>query len=229
MITQDRKSLLLATALAAQAGFVDALGFIHLGGFFISFMSGNSTRFAVGLAGSGFHFAVLLPFALIALFVIGVMLGAALGHIERRKKPAKILALVFALLSGAAIAHHFNLDALAVALMVMAMGAENDVFVSKGEVSVAVTYMTGTLVKLGQRLAGNLLGEEKKPWLPFLILWLGLILGAVLGSVAYAYIGLDALFLTAAFAGGVALFIQFDPYGPGPRRRKTDDVRGTAA
>ena len=40
-----------ATAQAqasALAGFVDAVAFIQSGGFFVSFMSGNSTRMAVG-------------------------------------------------------------------------------------------------------------------------------------------------------------------------------------
>ena len=42
---------LFAALLSGLAGFVDAIGFIKLGGFFVSFMSGNSTRLAVALAG----------------------------------------------------------------------------------------------------------------------------------------------------------------------------------
>ena len=41
---------LTTVLLAALAGIVDALAFSGLGGFFASFMSGNSTRFGVGLA-----------------------------------------------------------------------------------------------------------------------------------------------------------------------------------
>ena len=40
----SRRQALLAAGLTATAGFVDGLAFIHLGGYFVSFMSGNSTR-----------------------------------------------------------------------------------------------------------------------------------------------------------------------------------------
>jgi len=40
----------LACALSALAGYVDGIGFLHLGGLFVSFMSGNSTRMGVSLA-----------------------------------------------------------------------------------------------------------------------------------------------------------------------------------
>nr|WP_295670961.1 DUF1275 family protein [Sphingomonas sp.] len=33
-----------------MAGYVDAVGFLATGGYFVSFMSGNSTRLAVGIA-----------------------------------------------------------------------------------------------------------------------------------------------------------------------------------
>lgn len=41
---------MLAATLSALAGYVDAVGFMTLGGFFVSFMSGNSTRLGVGLS-----------------------------------------------------------------------------------------------------------------------------------------------------------------------------------
>lgn len=73
----ENRYRLLAIGLAVLAGFVDALGFLKLGGMFVSFMSGNSTRMAVGVAipaqGS------LFVGALIAAFVLGVMVGTGLG------------------------------------------------------------------------------------------------------------------------------------------------------
>ncbi len=46
----DLRNLVLALALSALAGFFDGIGFLHLGGLFVSFMSGNSTRMSVSLA-----------------------------------------------------------------------------------------------------------------------------------------------------------------------------------
>ena len=46
----SRANIALACALSALAGYVDAIGFLHLGGLFVSFMSGNSTRMGVSLA-----------------------------------------------------------------------------------------------------------------------------------------------------------------------------------
>jgi uncharacterized protein DUF1275 len=40
----SRHNVILACALSALAGYVDGIGFLHLNGLFVSFMSGNSTR-----------------------------------------------------------------------------------------------------------------------------------------------------------------------------------------
>ena len=53
----------------------------------------------------------------------------------------------------------------------------------------AATYMTGNLVKLGQGIVAAFQGGGRLAWLPFLLLWLGLVAGAVCGVVARLFSG----------------------------------------
>lgn len=89
--------------------------------------------------------------------------------------------------------------------MVLAMGAENAVFAEDGEVRIGLTYMTGTLVKLGKRLTSAFLGGDPLGWAPYLLLWLGLLAGAFLGAIAYHQLGFPALWAAALAAGALAL------------------------
>lgn len=198
MIRHDRPAQVLAVALSALAGFVDACGYIALGGFFVSFMSGNSTRLGLGLAHD--MPAALEAGSLIGTFLAGVMLGSLTGHVARSRRRPAVLALVTALLALAAYLGATRLSWPSALFLALAMGAENAVFERGGEVQIGLTYMTGTLVKFGQRLVGALLGGAPMAWLPYLLLWLGLAGGAVSGAVAYLHFGPNGLWIAAAAA-----------------------------
>ncbi len=195
MIRADRRNRTLAVGLAAVAGFVDAVGFIHLGGFFVSFMSGNSTRMVVR-ATAGDRAQAMEAAGLIGLFVLGVMGGSLLGAVASRRRLV-ILSVVAVLLAvAAALGTHGHATG-AILTMVLAMGAENAVFERDGEVQIGLTYMTGTLVKFGQRLVLALRGDRPLGWLPYLALWTSLVTGAGLGAWAYPIFGLAALYCAA--------------------------------
>ena len=192
-----------AIALAAVAGFVDAIGFLALGGRFVSFMSGNSTRLAVdGARGTA---DAWLAGGLIGAFVTGVVAGTLVGRTVGPRRQAAVVGLVAAILTGAAALVDAGLPRAAVALLAVAMGAENAVFERDGEVAIGVTYMTGTLVKVGQHLATAVAGGARFGWLPYLGLWLGLLAGGVAGAFADFALGLDAIWLAAGAATLLAL------------------------
>ena len=185
------------------------MGFLALGGFFVSFMSGNSTRLAVGLAERSS--AATLAAALVALFVVGVVAGATVGRLAGRHRAPVVLVLVAVWLAAAAVLGRLTGPGAAAAAMALAMGAENAVFEKDGEAPFGLTYMTGTLVKLGQRLAAALAGGPRWAWAPYLLLWAGLVCGAVLGALAHAAVGLQGLWLAAtvaAVAAAVAARLQ---------------------
>ena len=217
MIRYDRNCRRFAVALAAMAGFVDAVGFLSADGYFGSFMSGNTTRLGVDL-GTDVVRAVT-PAFLIAGFVAGVTGGALLSiRAGRYRKPA-VLALVAALLLAGATARALGLPAAMLATLVMAMGAINNTFQRDGEVAIGLTYMTGALVKLGQGLAGWLAGRKDTAggkdlgWLSWAALWGGLLSGAVLGAMAQDRIPMACLWIAGCWATamvGVALRLPAD-------------------
>lgn len=198
----DRGSIALAVSLSGVAGYVDGVGFLHLGGYFVSFMSGNSTRLGVALGG-GEVGAVGTALLLVALFVGGVMLGTWVGQLAGSARRPAVLAFDAGLLTLAAGAGALGRPDLAVAAMVLAMGAENAVFHRNGDVAIGLTYMTGALVRMGQRLAAALTGGPRFAWAPYFLLWSGLCLGAAAGALAYQAAGLGALWGAAAASAGL--------------------------
>ncbi|MEI9906160.1 MAG: YoaK family protein [Asticcacaulis sp.] len=188
-----RNALGLTVGAAALAGFIDAMGFLQLRGLFVSFMSGNSTQLAVNLARGAWPVVGVLA-AILGLFVGGTFIGTLAAHFctVRTRVPA-VIGLSSGLLVAAGVAEAFNQSILVVALMTLAMGVENAAFLRNGEVVVGLTYMTGTLVKLGQKLAVVVLGGEKFGWVPHLALWAGLVAGGVVGAVAFSMLGLASI------------------------------------
>ena len=200
MKTLSRNDVVLAGGLSAMAGFVDAVGYLQLRGAFVSFMSGNSTLFAVGLARGNMAGVALLG-SILGLFVAGVMLGTFLaGAGSGRWQIPAVLAGVSGLLTCAALAFHLNAPLVAVAAMTLAMGAANATFQRDGDVVVGVTYMTGTLVKFGQKLAAALTGGPPWDWAPYLWLWTGLIAGGWIGARAFGAMGLAAVNLAVGWS-----------------------------
>jgi uncharacterized membrane protein YoaK (UPF0700 family) len=196
MVGYGKSTICLAVCLACLAGYVDALAFRALGGFFVSFMSGNSTRLGVGLTDGAL--GPMLAGRLIATFVLGVILGSFVGRAAAaRRRPAVMIFVTLLLLIAAAL-NDLAAPGWAIGCMALAMGAENAVFDRDGEVSIGLTYMTGTLVKLGQRVTAALLGGDRWAWAPYAVLWLGLVLGALTGGLVYLRCGLDGLWLGAA-------------------------------
>ena len=209
MTSLDTRSRLLAAALSALAGFVDAVGFLGTGGFFVSFMSGNSTRLAVGVARNAVFAATAL--GLVAAFVSGVLIAALLGQRAGQRRAPVVLTLVTALLALAALLAPFAPPLATFAVVALAMGAINMILDGKGDVRLGVTYMTGTLVRIGQRLATALGGGDRWGWAPFLLLWLGLVAGAVAGALAYGWLGLGTLWVAAGAAGLMTLLVLRHP------------------
>lgn len=203
---QSRRNLALACTLSALAGYVDGIGYLHLGGLFVSFMSGNSTRLGVTLA-EGHWAHALQALELIALFVAGAAAGSLIVLSRIRHRQPLILLVEALLLTAAAVAYAYGLPNTAVAAIVLAMGLENAVFQLEGGGGLGLTYVTGALVKAGQLIAAALTGGARWAWLPNLLLWAALVIGALLGALAYRWINLAAIWFAAASAFALSLLV----------------------
>jgi uncharacterized membrane protein YoaK (UPF0700 family) len=199
----DRKLRTIALILAALAGAIDAMGFLMAGGYFVSFMSGNSTRLAVE-AVSGFG-QPLVAAGLIAGFISGVVLGELIGtRWSVTHRTSRVLGLVAALL-GMAATLASSAGWIALLAMVLAMGAANMALPQTGPVRIGLTYMTGTLVRIGKGVADRLMGQSAPGLGADLGLWGALAVGALAGAGAFALWGPPALWGPAAIALLLAL------------------------
>ncbi|WNO54422.1 YoaK family protein [Stakelama saccharophila] len=201
----------LAALLAALAGFVDALAYGSLSGFFASSMTGNTTRAGAGIA-TGNYGDALMGGALVLSFLSGIVSGAILNHAVAGRRRAVLMAATALLLAGAAGVESLGQLRLAFLLLAAAMGMENGIFAREGEVAIGLTYMTGTLVRFGQRLAGSLMGTDGRfAWARDLELWVGFLGGIIAGGFAYAAIGDGAFWVAAGAASLLALLLSFLP------------------
>jgi len=193
----SRRNILLACALSGLAGYVDGIGFLQLGGLFVSFMSGNSTRMGVSLAEGHWRNAIE-ALGLVALFVIGAACGSliVLGRGVNRQ-PWVLLAEALLLAAGA-LCYAFALPNVAVAAIVLAMGLENAVFQIDGGAGLGLTYVTGALVKVGQFAAAALSGGARWSWAPNLLLWAAMVVGSLCGALAFHWINLASIWFAAA-------------------------------
>jgi uncharacterized membrane protein YoaK (UPF0700 family) len=165
-------------------------------------MSGNTTRLAVEIATE--PRTALVPALLIGGFVAGVALGSIIAVASGTwRKPAMLL-VASALLALAALARTLGSVSGSLAAMVLAMGAVNNTFQRDGEVALGLTYMTGALVKLGQGLGAWLTGKQQTGTAAYLLLWSGLLGGAIAGALLFSRFGGTALWFAALLASALA-------------------------
>jgi uncharacterized membrane protein YoaK (UPF0700 family) len=117
-VSEAARGLVLAAILAALAGMVDVIGYLHLKGLFISFMSGNSTQLAAALGQGDLAGAATIA-ELITLFVLGAAAGQVLADFTGRWHMTWVLIGVALFLAAAAVLRTVPEP------MVFAMGALN--------------------------------------------------------------------------------------------------------
>ncbi|HEX5462162.1 MAG TPA: YoaK family protein [Steroidobacteraceae bacterium] len=199
----EHSPLVLAIALTAVAGCVDAIGYLRLRHFFVSFMSGDSTQLAVSTVRGDWGHAGTAA-AIVGLFVIGVVAGRSLtSSLDAWGRPAVLMSeallLCLAVVMGTS-------TVIAISLTTFAMGVQNAAIDKEQAARIGLSYVTGTLVSLGDKLADALRADrtDRWAWVPHLLHWGALVLGAACGAFGYQAWGFWALLVPAIAAAAVA-------------------------
>jgi uncharacterized membrane protein YoaK (UPF0700 family) len=214
---QARRAELLAGALALIAGFIDAYGMITYG-VFVSFMSGNTTQTGYQAAEGAFGPASLSALAIL-FFVVGSFAGTLLVEFAGRYARRVLYCVVAAAL--ATIIGLTHLGALpgagAIASISLAMGVMNNALSRVGAQAVSLTFVTGSLSRVGSSLALALrrapLHDAEGPWdthlrraLLLARLWLGFLVGALLSGAVTPRYGALVLLAPALILAVLAVF-----------------------
>jgi uncharacterized membrane protein YoaK (UPF0700 family) len=186
-----------AILLALIAGCVDAVGFTELGGYFVSFMSGNSTRLGLHIAYQEWSSALFVA-GLIALFVGGAALGALIDEMAGRLSAAMLFIVEAALLAAAAMLIDGAHSMAGIVLLPVAMGLSNALVLGERGARVGLTYMTGTLVRIGTGITRLGRPGEARGVLLDCMLWLALVIGVAFGAHARLRFGAGVLLAPAA-------------------------------
>jgi uncharacterized membrane protein YoaK (UPF0700 family) len=178
----------LSWVLAALAGVLGATAYTHSEGYFVTFMTGNAQRAVLGYFRDDVKLSVSAG-VLILCFVAGVVVASVCRRrfwVAHPHGPTVLttfslfVAMVFGIIDDGW--EEVNLDLAPIMLVVFGVGALNTSFVKDGEVSVPVSYVTGTLVKMGQGIERHIAGGNVTEWLGHFLLVASFVLGAAFGG-----------------------------------------------
>jgi uncharacterized membrane protein YoaK (UPF0700 family) len=214
---RTRNAELLAAALAMIAGFIDAYGMITYG-VFVSFMSGNTTQTGYQTAEGAFGPASLSALAILS-FVVGSFAGTLLVQAAGRLARRAVFGLVAAALAEIIGLTYFGLLSVGfgIAIVSAAMGVMNSALSRVGAQPVSLTFVTGTLSRVGSNLALALrrapLADAQGPWDTHLRramllarIWVGFLAGALLAGAATPRLGAWVLSAPALILAVLAAF-----------------------
>jgi uncharacterized membrane protein YoaK (UPF0700 family) len=178
----------LSWVLAVLAGVLGATAFTHSEGYFVTFMTGNAQRAALGYFRDDVKLAVSAG-VLMLCFVVGVVVASVCRRHFWVAHPHGPTVLTTVSLFAAMVLgiiddgwEEVDLDFAPIMLVVFGVGALNTSFVKDGEVSVPLSYVTGTLVKMGQGIERHIAGGDVTEWLGYFLLVTSFVVGATLGG-----------------------------------------------
>ena len=178
----------LSWVLAGLAGVLGATAFTHSAGYFVTFMTGNAQRAVLGYVRHDVWLSITAGLLMVC-FVAGVVVASACRRHFWAAHPHGPTVLTTLSLIAATVVdvidegwQEAQLDFAPIMLVVFGVGALNTSFVKDGEVSVPLSYVTGTLVKMGQGIERHIAGGKAADWLGYFLLFASFVVGAAAGG-----------------------------------------------
>ncbi|MGB6515069.1 MAG: YoaK family protein [Mycobacterium sp.] len=194
----------LSWVLAVLAGVLGAAAFTHSAGYFVTFMTGNAQRAVLGYFRDDVTLSVTAGLLLLC-FVAGVVVASVCRrHFWVAHPHGPTVLTTLSLFAATAVDvidegwEEAQLDFAPIMLVVFGIGALNTSFVKDGEVSVPLSYVTGTLVKLGQGIERHIAGGNVADWLGYFLLFASFVLGAALGGCISLVVNGTGMLLAAS-------------------------------
>lgn len=178
----------LSWVLAVLAGVLGATAFTHSAGYFVTFMTGNAQRAVLGYFRDDVWLSVTAGLLMVCFLVGVVVASVCRRHFWVDHPHGPTVLTTFSLVAATALDiviggwEGSQLDFLPIMLVVFGVGSLNTSFVKDGEVSVPLSYVTGTLVKMGQGIERHIAGGQAADWLGYFMLLASFILGATVGG-----------------------------------------------
>ena len=215
----------LVMLLAVNSGFIDAFGYVSLGGAFTSVMTGNMVLLGVSAGTANGTLAGHAATA-IATFILGCVIGTRIAGIPQPSDsvwpPAVSRALMVQMGLDVVLAvgwwssHDHPSAHLSLALLAVnatALGLQSSAVQRFGVPGLSTTYLTGTLTQLVIKLTGH--RSTRGAGLSLGLLG-GLITGAVLGALVATHVPAVVPLVPLLLSGGVLLIAPRDAVGTMP-------------
>lgn len=154
----------------------------------MTFMTGNAQRAVLGCFRGDMVLSVTAALLLLC-FVAGVITASLCRRyfwVAHPHGPTVLTTFSLMAATGCDILvgrwNQSQLDFTPILLVVFGIGALNTSYVKDGEVSIPISYVTGTLVKMGQGIERHIAGGKVTDWLGYFLLFASFVLGAALGG-----------------------------------------------
>ena len=191
----DPPRFILGLLLTLIAGWVAAVGFLELGGVYVTFMSGNTLQVGLNSATGQWPIVTRAATATVSFLFGAVLAGIVFARSRFWAFPVGMVAEASCIAAGAWLLASRPTETLGIiGLLAFGMGVQNHL-VSKSRIDNAgTTFVTGTLFRCGDALARRIAtGEKPGLWIAYLTVSLAFVAGACAGAYAETALGRLAL------------------------------------